>query len=202
MAKQKYSRREQRLLDILPAALILVIYSFFFALTKQQKIQEKYVELENTRSTSVDQNAADQAREDLSRAKINLDRLRKRTVSDRLKIKQQSQTWRNPDARLNTVQEITEMLGQYNLSIVSQDYELDPQISEYFRTLTNHINSQSPSAPPIEYWKIELEGGYNDVKSFLAAIDLERMKTFPLTVNMIASDSNDGLHKWTILFVV
>ncbi len=202
MAREKLTRRERGLLSVLPAALILVVYSFLIALPKQRLIQVRATELMSTRSTAVDEQVAELSRESLQRTKTSLDRLRERIATDRLRIKELSQSWRNPEARLKTVQEITEMMGQFNLSIVSQDYELEPDIPEYFRQITQGINQQSPGTPPIEYWKIELEGAYTDVQEFLAAIDIDRMKTFALTISMVASDSKDSLHKWTILFAV
>jgi len=198
----KLSRREQRLLDILPAALILAAYSFLIALPMQQRLQSKIKHLRVSQKTSVDQRAADQSLQQLTTAQMNLERLKERMARDRQKIIERSQSWRKPEDQLQTVHLLTSMLGDYNLSIVSQEFEVNPKLSNYFQEITEVINSYSPQAPPLEFWKIQLEGEYNDVRKFLGTIDIDTMCTFPVAITMTASGLNDGLHKWTILFVV
>lgn len=202
MNEKALTKREQKLLTILPAALVLVIYSFLVALPKQRSYQDSLKQLENTRKTAVDKETALQSEMNLKLARDSLNRLKSRLAVDRLSIKTRSQDWRNFDSRLETVEELTEMMGRYNLSIVSQDYQDEPTVSQYLLNLFQDIDKSSPAALPIEYWQIELEGGYNELQAFLEAIDKDRMKTFPITVNMASSEFNDGIHTWTIIFVV
>ncbi len=202
VSEKKLTKREQRLLGLLPAALILMVYSFLIALPKQRRLEVMMVELTNTQASSVNEQATENTLKHLQSTKASFTQLSEQMEIDRGKIQQLSQSWRSPDARLDTIREITEIMGNFNLSIVSQDYAIEPEIPEYFLRLTKSINQQSPDAPPIEYWKIELEGSYADVQAFLMSIDIGRMKTFPLTFSLVASNANDGLHKWTILFAV
>ncbi len=199
---KSYSSRERVLLAILPATMVLVIYSFLIALPKQRGYQQTLTRLETTRQTAIKEVDALESAANLKAAREAANRLRERLADDRMTIKTQSQQWRNLEARLETVQELTEMMGQYNLSIITQDYQDEPAVSQYLIELFQEIDAESPAIPPVEYWQIEVQGGYNEVQAFLAAIDRERMKTFPITVNMDASDSTNGLHKWTIIFVV
>jgi len=202
MSQKSFTSREQKLLTILPAALVLVVYSFLIALPKQRAHQSTQRQLETMRTTAVNEAAAEQSEVNLKLARESLNRLKQRTSEDRVSIKDKSQGWRNLDSRLAAVEELTSMMGQYNLSIVSQDYQDEPAVSEYFINLFGEINFESPAAPPVEFWQIEVEGRYNDVQAFLTAIEKDRIKTFPITVNMTASESRNGVHIWTVIFVV
>lgn len=193
--------REQRLFALLPAAIALLAYSFIFAIPAQRQCRRHLAELEAVRHRAVDQLEAASAKDNLELAKTGLRRLREQLASDRYKIKELARIWRNQESQLETVREITEKLQSFDLSIVSQDYVNDPTLSTYMKDLVKKMDGYSPDAP-LEYWQIDLEGRYVDIRAFLAAIDLERMKTFPISLSLEASDSNNGIHHWTILFLV
>ena len=54
----------------------------------------------------------------------------------------------------------------------------------------------------LEYWQIELAGGYSDMMNFLEQIKNDGPRTFPIALTMKASDSGDGIHTWSVVFVV
>lgn len=202
MNEQNANRREKFLMTLLPAALVLMVYSFLVALPKQRSNQKTLDQLEQVKTSAIDEASAQQSFDNLRVARVGLARLKKSLNEDRVSIKDMGQQWRNLDSRLSTVEELTEMMGLYNLSIVSQDYQTEPTVSKYLVDLFNEINAESPAVDPVEYWQIEVEGGYAEVESFLNAIDKDRMKTFPISVNMLASETSNGVHTWTIIFVV
>ncbi len=196
------SKREQRLLFLLPSVAVLVVYAFLIALPKQRQLSDLVSTYESTKARAIDKQIAEQSLQDLLRAKDGLERLRERLTTARSTMKQTSQNWRSPGELLATIQQLTEMLDQYELSILSQNNEPDPSISNYVKSLTEKINSESPNAPPIQFWKIEVEGKYSDIQSFLSSIDLDSMKTFPLTLSMSLPETGSATPKWTIIFVV
>lgn len=202
MNESKLTVREQRLLILLPAAMVLVIYSFLIALPKQRNYQSKLKDLEATRRVAVDQSSADQSEANLRQARSDLSRVRSKLAQDRRSIKEKSQSWRNLESRLETVEAVTELMALYNLIVVSQDYQDEPTVSEYMAKLFQEIDAESPAAPPVQYWQIELQGGYNEIQAFLTAIYNEQLKTIPITFKMTASETSNGMHTWTIIFVV
>lgn len=202
MSEPKLTHREQRLLTLLPAALVLVVYSFLIALPKQRSVQATQDKLETARKSAVDKSTAKQSEVNLRLASAGLSRLKSRLAKDRLSIKERSQNWRNLESRLETVEDLTEMMVRYNLIVVSQDYQDEPTVSEYMLNLFREMDAGSPNSPPVEYWQIELQGGYNEIQSFLTAVNQEDVRTIPITLNMTASETGDGLHTWTLIFVV
>lgn len=196
------SKREQRLLILLPAAAVLVLYAFLVALPKQRQLTDLLNAQDRVASQAVDASIAEQSRENLVAAQKSLARLRNRLSTDRLGMKQTSQGWRNPDERLETFQQLTEMLDEYELSLLNQTYEPEPNISTYFRTLTDNINRESPSAPPIEFWKIEVEGNYSDMVAFLTALNVNQTNTIPLALEMKTSLETSSATRWTLIFAV
>jgi hypothetical protein len=200
MIETKLTVREQRLLILLPAAMVLVVYSFLIALPKQREYSSKLAELETIRETAVDEMTAKQSEVNLRLARDGLNRMKTRLQKDRSSIADRSQSWRNLESRLETVEAVTELLAIYNLIVVSQDYQEDPTVSEYMKGLFAEIDQTS--ATEVKFWQIELQGGYNEIQAFLAAINDEQLKTIPITLNMNATEAKDGQHTWTIIFVV
>lgn len=196
------SKREQRLLFLLPSVAVLVVYAFLIALPKQRQLGDLTNTLEATKAQAVSLQVAEQSLQNLSLAREGLERLRTRLTTARSTMKQTSQNWRSPDELLTTIQQLTEMLDQFQLSMLHQGADPEPSISTYIKALTEKINSESPNAPPIQFWKIEVEGSYSDMQSFLSSIELESMKSFPLTLSMALPESGSAVPIWTIIFVV
>ncbi len=195
-------KREPILISLLPAAVILFVYSFMVALPKQQTLQDLRVVHDQVKMTAISPGVAEQARQNLELARSEVNRLRERIAQDRMQILQLGQSWRSPESQLVTIQKISEQLGSYGLSMMSQEFVDEPEISQYAREVIKVIDLESQSAPPIEFWKLEIEGSYSNVQEFLGGIDIETMHTFPVTLTMTASTSNDGQHKWSILFAI
>ena len=119
----------------------------------------------------------------------------------RYDIKARGQNWRDPETRLETVRQVTELLRQFNLSIVHQEFETEPILSSYLYDLAQIVDQHSTESP-LEYWKIELEGSYTDTHNFLVAVQSAGLKTFPISLSMKASSSNNKVHTWSVVFVV
>ncbi len=201
MIESKMTTREQRLLTVLPAAMVLVVYSFLIALPKQRAYQAKLDEVVAARKVAVDESAKEQSQYSLRQARDKLSRLKSGLAEDRLSIKAKSQSWRNLESPLDTVEAVTGMMAQYNLILVSQDYQDEPTISEYMLKLFTEIDAES-MAPAVKYWQIELRGGYNEIQAFLTAVNEEQLKMIPFTFKMDTSESSNGMHTWTIIFAV
>lgn len=195
-------KREPILVSLLPAAVILFVYSFMVALPKQQELQDLGVVHDQVKMTAISPEVAEQARQNLELARTEVNRLREKIAQDRMQILHLGQSWRSPESQLVTIQKISEQLGSYGLSMMSQEFVDEPEVSKYVREVINVIDRESQSAPPIEFWRLEIEGSYSNVQEFLGRIDIETMHTFPVTLTMTASTNNDGQHKWSILFAI
>ncbi len=202
MKPRESKRRERILLNVLPAALVLALYAFLFALPAQRQYQQVRNRLQAVQNVAVDQSVAKQSQENLQLAEAGMSRLQEQIKLDREQIAFLGRQWNRDDARLSTVQQVTELLQQFNLSIVRQDFEEQPLLPAYLKKLEDIVTRFTDSEETPEYWQIELAGGYTDMMSFLHQIKASGLRTFALTLTMQASASNDGVHTWSVVFVV
>jgi len=197
----KRTQREKRLLLVMPAAFLLGAYSFFIAIPKQSDLQETVDELERVRSSAVAPEAAANSRIVVENAQRNLELQKHRLQDSKSKNRVMTQMWREPDSQLGSVQQITEAMEKFSLSVLSQDFETKPVLSLYLQELSQIMDASSGNEP-IEYWQVEVEGGYFDLTNFLASIDVFEMKTIPISISMVASKKGDGKHSWKIVFMI
>lgn len=202
MNVEKAKSRERMLINLLPAALVLALYAFLFALPTQKTYQGNLEELADMRATAVNETAADLSRSNLEMARSAVQRLNDQLRTDREHIAFLGKNWSSGDARLPIVQQVTELLQQFNLSIVKQAFEKEPRLSEYLKELETIVKKHSIDDENLEYWQIELAGGYSDMMNFLNEIRTSGLRTFPVTLSMQASENGDGIHTWTVVFVV
>lgn len=202
MSQSKTTHRERILVTVLPAALVLALYAFLFAMPAQKRHQAALTEYQSARLIAVDESVAEQARENLELARSGLERLKEQVRLDRDQISFLAKQWSNGEARLSTVQQVTELLQQFNLSIIRQEFEEEPTLSKYLQNLEDIVQQHSSDEGVLEYWQIELAGGYPDMLKFLNEIKTSGLRTFPVTLTMKASETRDGIHTWTLLFVV
>ena len=189
------------LLGLFPAAILLAAYAVLYAMPAQQEYRENLQLLKSIRLNAVDQAAAESSKQSLQLAQSGLQKLNEEVTAHRYEIKTRSQNWRDPDTRLETVHQVTELLRQFNLSIVFQEFETAPTLSNYLNELVQIIDEHS-SDSPLEYWQIQLEGGYMDVHDFLVAVQSTGIRIFPISLSMKASSSGNKVHSWTIVLVV
>lgn len=202
MSSLNPSPRERLLLNVMPAAIVLAMYAFLFAMPAQKEYQNASRKLNLAKSIAVDETIAEQAKKNLELAQSGLVRLNEQIKSDREQIAFLGRQWSNGDARLTTVQQVTELLQQFNLSIVRQEFEEEPPLSVYLKDLETVVAKHSGENENLEYWQIELAGGYPDMMKFLLEVKSSGLRTFPVTLTMKASDTTDGVHTWTVVFVV
>jgi hypothetical protein len=195
------STREKFLMTLLPAALILAAYAFFVAIPKQKNYRLQKNKISKARASAVSIEAADQSRARLQQVTNASRKLDRRNAAALAKIKTLCSRWKNRDSQISAVQDITALMEQFNLSISSQGYQADPKLTEYLQQLTRKIDQQL-DAMPLEFWQVELQGTYMDVTNFLTAIEAQQSKTFAVSLSMKASESKNGRHSWTILFVI
>ncbi len=200
-SKKQITSREKKLLVLLPAALVLALYSFLIAVPRQRTIQANLPKLNRYKKTAVTQSQADEAKLLLESEKSALKDMRLSLIADRNRIRQLSGQWRSDASQLNAVQKLTELMELHQLSISSQDYEPDPNLSTYFLELGKIIDAQFPEKP-LEYWEVELEGAYTNVVNFLSAIDVHQTNVIPISLTMNASSAGNGHHRWKIIFMI
>lgn len=199
--KSSRSSREQNLLALFPAAAILALYFTLYAIPKRSALDAQSSDLAAARLAAIDPSVAAAARQNLAYARENLQRLKTRLVDDQRQIGVISQTWRGNESRLEAVKEVTELARKHDLSILSQEFAEKPQLSEYFEGIIEMMEQHTPTAP-LEYWHVELEGGWSGMAGFFSGLDLQRLKIIPLSFSLKATETDNGQHKWTIVFGV
>ncbi len=199
---ERTTGRERILLSILPAALVLGLYAFLFAIPEQKIHQQKSLELKAAQAKAIDKSVAEMSRSNVELVRAGLKRQTEQTRSDRESITYHGKQWSNGNDRLSNVQQLTELLAQFRLSIVKQDFQAEPQLSGYHSELRDIVMSHTATDELLEYWQIELAGSYGDMLKFLNEINHSGLRTVPVAVSMQASTANDGVHSWTLVFVV
>lgn len=195
------SNRERFLLMLFPAALILAVYSVLFAVPlRQQKsrIESEYV-LAN--QASVSEESAAISKRNLASEKDSLERLRNRVSNSKQQIRELSQGWRSRKSRLETLELITELMRDYNLSIVSQGGNDSVVVSSYLQDLFRMIDESSVQ-DPVEFWPVQIKGAYFDVLEFLTDVDTLAKSIIPVSINMEPATSGTRQKTWTIVFVI
>ena len=188
-----------RLALLAPIAVILVGYAVFFAIPMQRNLGVMNSRLDTARLTATTLADADSARNHLQQTQDSVQKLNKQLDDDRHAMKTIGQTIRSPDARLETAQLVTEILQQFNLSIVNQTFDSDVAFSLYLTELIERINNLNVDSP-LEFWEIEMSGSYSDVTRFLGEVRGSGMRTFPIQLEMSAAVN--GEHRWVIVFVI
>ncbi len=199
--KKKTTVREQRLLVLLPAALILALYTFIIAIPRQRDLSYTSAKLNQFKQIAVKQIDAENSRIKLLNEQKALKALQENLVQNQKDIRQISEDWRRQESRLDAVQRLTELMEEFKLSISTQDYQENPKLTPYFTELTQIINRQFPETP-LEFWQVELEGRYLDVTNFLAAVKNSDIQTVPLMLSMTAAESGNGQNHWIITFMI
>lgn len=195
------SRREQFLLMLFPAALILAVYSVLFAVPMHQqknKIETEYVQ---QRNAAVSIESASVSRRNLAIERESLERMRKRVSNSKQQIRELSQGWRSRKSRLETLEKITELMRDYNLSIVSQGGDESVVVSAYLQDLFQMMNEQAV-LDPVEFWPVEIKGAYFDVLEFLTDVDTLAKSIIPVAITMQPESPGSSQKTWTIVFVI
>jgi len=197
---QDDSKREQALLTLFPAALILAIYAVVFALPMRQTKSAIEAEYMKQKLVSVAPETTLISRKNLENEKESLERINKRVANSKPQIRELSQSWRSQKSRLETLEKITELMRDYNLSIVSQGGDSGVVVSSYLQDLFLMLNEQAV-LNPVEFWPVEIKGAYFDVLEFLTDVDTLAKSIIPVAVTMKPESEGSSQKTWTIVFV-
>ncbi len=200
-ALQSPKRRERFLLVLFPAALILAVYSIFFAIPAQRKLQERQAKYRAAQDVAIKPYDADLSRQKLENTKLGLQRLKSNIAANRARLREISQAWRHTDNRLATLQQITEMLRDHDLSVVFQGFKNEQELSNYNRELIDIINRQGPENA-LEYWQIELQGSFPHVTQFLDSINSQQLGIIPVSITMKLPPNKGNEKNWIIVFLI
>jgi len=195
------SKREQFLLMLFPAALILAIYSVLFAVPLRQQRSKIEAEYHVTKQASVSPEMAEISRQNLAIEKESLDRTRNRISNSKEQLRELSQGWRSRKSRLETLEKITELMRDYDLSIVSQGGSESVVVSSYLQDLFAMMNEQAVQ-DPVEFWPVQVKGAYFDVLAFLTDVDTLAKSIIPVSITMQAETEGSLQKTWTIVFVI
>ncbi len=193
--------REQFLLVLFPAAILLAVYSVFVAIPGQQRLRAEQAKLQLTQAQAVTPADAENSLGQLENAQQSLQRMKSSVSSNREQVRALSQAWRRTDNRLATFQLITEKLRYHDLSVVFQGYMTEVDISEYHQKLIELINRQEPEIA-VEFWQIELKGSFLNVTEFLESIDGDPLGIIPVAIAMKSSSDPREPKSWTIVFLI
>jgi hypothetical protein len=194
-------RREQWLLVLFPAALILAVYSVFSVIPAHRQLQGKQSQVQIAQVNAVTAFDAGQSLANLEQARLSLQRLKSNIASNRESLQRISQEWRRIDNRLATFQQITEMMRYHDLSVVFQGYMDELELSTYNQELIDILNRQDPSSS-LEYWQIEMQGSFMSVTQFLDSINSQQLGVIPVSVSMKVSPQDANEKSWTIVFLI
>ncbi len=193
--------RERILLSIFPSAIVISIYSLLCAAPIQKRNAGLELDLRRTQLTAVTPEAAEVSRKLLVREQDGLERIRKRVGQSKQQMRELSQGWRSPITQMETLERISELMRESNLSIVSQAKGDEAVVSQYNQKLFQLVDKHSPDNP-VEFWKVEIKGDYFDVVDFLSAVAEKAQTIVPVGLTM-KSDTNDSTRKqWTIVFAI
>ena len=195
------SKREQFLLMLFPAALILAIYSVLFAVPLRQQKSVTESEYMQANQAGVSEAAAALSKQNMGNEKESLERLRNRVSKSKQQVRELSQGWRSRKSRLETLEKITELMRDYNLSIVSQGGNDSVVVSSYLQDLFQMMNEQAVQ-DPVEFWPVEIKGAYFDVLEFLSDVDTLAKSIIPVAVTMKPESEGSSQKTWTIVFVI
>ena len=195
------AKRERFLLMLFPAALILAVYSVVFAIPLRQEKSKIEAEYNTAMQTSVSEDAAQLSKRYLENEKESLERLRTRESNSKEQIRELSQSWRSRKSRLDTFEKITELMRDYNLSIVSQGGTESMTVSSYMRDLFEMMNEQA-AQEPVEFWPVEVKGAFFDVLKFLTDVNTVAKSIIPVSITMKPDPENKTQKMWTIVFVI
>ena len=195
------SRREQFLLMLFPAAIILAVYSVLFAVPLRQQRSQIEAEYLNQSQNAISTEIAETARQNMVNEKDSLERLTNRVSSSKQQIRELSQGWRSRKSRLETLEKITELMRDYNLSIVSQGSNDSLVVSSYLQDLFQMMDEQSIQEP-VEFWPVQVKGAYFEVLEFLSGVNTLATNIIPVSVTMKPETEGSSQKTWTIVFVI
>jgi type II secretory pathway component PulM len=200
MSSATVSKRERFLLMLFPAALILAVYSVFFAVPLQRTFRQRSQEFNTAKLTAISESQAQLSREQLELTRSNLSRLKNTNQANQQKIAELGQSWRNLDNRLDTFQRVTEALHANDISIVLQSESTNPLVSVYIRNLVTIIDRQGPQE--LAFWEVEVEGSYTNMANFLSELSEQNMDIIPLAISMKSASGSSSLKNWKIVFLI
>lgn len=195
------SKREKFLLMLFPAALVLAIYSVLFAVPMQRKKTTVETEYLTLQQSAVSKEAAANSKQNLENEIESLTRLRNRVALSRQQIRALCSGWRSRNSRLETLEKITELMQDSNLSIVSQGGDESVVISSYLKDLFQIMDEQT-AVEPVEFWPVEIKGAYFDLVDFLVHVEEDAKTIIPVGITMTPDPEGSSQKTWTIVFVI
>ena len=195
------NQRERFLLTLFPAAIVLAIYSVVFAVPLQRTkngLEAEYVQIN---ATSISNESADLAGELLADERKSLERLKKKVADSKQQIRELSQSWRSRASRLETLEKISELMRDHNLTIVSQSSEEIATLTVYLRNLFQIMDRQSGD-DPVQFWQVKVQGTYFEVSDFLDSVELNAKQIVPIGITMVSDTAGGTRKNWTISFAI
>lgn len=197
---QENTKREQFLLMLFPAAIVLAIYSIVFAVPLSRELTSVEIEYRREEAKAVSEADAEFSARQLATEKEGLLKLQNRVAASKQDIRDLATQWRSSSSKLETLEKITELMRDYNLSIVSQGSDESVAVSEYLTALFDKMNEQSV-LDPVEFWPVEVKGAYFDMLEFLTDVNLLAKNSIPVSITMQPETEGSTQHTWTIVFV-
>ena len=199
MILKSESKRERALLTIFPAAIVLAVYTFMFALPSQREARALNAELTQAGLNSVSSAAAQQSALTLRSEKETVVRMQNWLSDAKRKCNELCDNWRGAQTRLETLQQITRVMNDNNLSVLSQVAEFSLKTSTYQLDLLDSMNQHVPDSP-IEIWNVEVKGAYSQVVNFLA--DIRQLEAMVVPVALSMNPDESGSTTWSIVLAI
>ena len=198
MKARQNSKRENFLLGIFPAAIVIAVYSILFVLPTQKDRVRLSADLEKAQSSAVPSSVAEVSRQAAQSERMRLVSLKQSSAQATQQVASLCADWKTANRRLDGLETITTLMRDFNLSILSQGRDDGATVSTYQQDLFRMFNSRNP-LDPVELWNVKVNGSYTEVANFLIQIGKSGSDFIPVALTM---EGPSREKTWSIVFAI
>ena len=201
MSEKQLTRREIRLLVVLPAVLVVGVYAFFFARPQSALISGVRQQTAIARQKPVSGDELKSIRQQVSLLKEQI-KSRAATRQSLILPKQ----WTSPSGRLDAMAAISSVFDSHSLYIVRTAHVADgpgnSMAPKSLRDFADAVAKEGHSPVP-QVWQVDVLGAYGDVLAALRALDRCNAFIVPLGISMDPiSEDEPKYRRWSLWFWV
>jgi hypothetical protein len=193
-------QRERLIVMVLPAAVLLLGYSFFFSRPQNRAVREKQTELQAAQRSAVSE-------QEVLIARARLAEAQKTKAETTAEIEQYEAAMqelvapfgRNP-ARFAVMERIDRLLREHEIVLVSQSLVEQQSLSTRQKELLQKVE-QRAGGGRLEYRRFHLEGGYAEVQGFLSRLAESEAAMLPVSLEA-KKPEGEGPPAWELVMVM
>lgn len=193
-------RREQWLVVLLPAAIVLLVYSLFFFRPQQRMIEETRTRLEEARRSATTEAELELTRTRLATLQREHSRIGQQIREHRSAVQEILGNFGKNPERFAAMERIDDLLLQHDIVLVSQELIDQQKLSQRQRDVLRDIEQRSDQLR-LEYRRLRLEGGYAEVEAFMNQLAHCDPLVLPVSLEAKKSDEKTTLD-WVLVLVI